>query len=400
MQENFAYIPDNYFNSNEEEERKEEENEEKEVEEQKEIILKKVVNAINIIANKELIKEDWEEEPKFFSGVINDRYKQFCDMRTNFQKHFFHYLENNIFDDTQKLLNNSFLFFENHTSHLLNYDEIELQNLSYNLDSNSNYVESYKKVDNILEDLEVNFASLKNLQQERIKPKFIDEEIENKRIDKEIKKLIINMMKKIKFCEALTKMEKNKKIFQQNKNNNNGVEDLVRKNVKMYVVSKIHNFSYEFRKNEQNFMKHLRELGGGDKEFIVNNNNNKENMLNESSSDNESEKENSTNNFLLTQEDNIETQMKKRNEDINVLADSINELSGIFKDLQSVVHEQGTILDRIDYNIDVSYENTQSGNKLLKKAEEHQEQSCFRNVILVLLFIIFIETILITLKIL
>ena len=81
------------------------------------------------------------------------------------------------------------------------------------------------------------------------------------------------------------------------------------------------------------------------------------------------------------------------------MANSINELSGIFKDLQNVVNEQGTILDRIDYNIEVSYENSQRGLKHIKKAEEHQNESCFRNLILLLFGIIFVETILIILKI-
>ena len=79
-------------------------------------------------------------------------------------------MEKDIFDDTRKLLNDSFLFVENKAAKLLNFDQIELQDLSYNLD-NSNYVESYKQVNNIIEDLLINFASLKSFQQERIKIK-------------------------------------------------------------------------------------------------------------------------------------------------------------------------------------------------------------------------------------
>ena len=140
-------------------------------------------------------------------------------------------------------------------------------------------------------------------------------------------------------------------------------------------------------------MKYLKEMEGGD----IENNNNNLNHSFESLDDNE--EENLNNNFLMKQDDDFQQQMKKRNEDINILANSINELSGIFKDLQNVVQEQGTILDRIDYNIDVSYENSQKGLKFLKKAEEHQNESCFRNVILVLFVIIFIETLLIIFKV-
>ena len=395
--ENFSYIPENYFSSTDEDEKEEKEEEEGEGESQKELLLKNVKNVINNIIKKDSNEEEKEEE--FIPGITIDRYKSFCEYRTTFQNHYFHYLEKDFFDDTKKLLNNSFLFIDNRKAHLLNYDEIELQNISSNLD-NSNYVESYKKVNNILEDLLINFASLKSLQQERIKPKFNDEEIENLKIDKEIKKLILNMMKKIKFCEALIKMEKIKNnISQKNENN---IEEKIKKNVKMQLIGKIQNFSNEFRKNEQQFLKYLKEMGGGE-EFLINNNNNINNNINNDSDESynslDDEKNIKKKDFLYTQEDDLESQIKKRDEDINILANSINQLAGICKDLQTVVHEQGTILDRIDYNIDVSYENSQRGLKFIKKAEEHQNSSCFRNVIILLFFIIFIESLLFIMKI-
>ena len=387
MQEiGFSYIPENYFDSNNEEKegkKEEEEKEAKEAKEQKEILIKNVVNVLNIIKIK-----GKEEEEEFKPGIINNRYDKFCDYRTKFQNRYFHPLEQDILDDTKRLLDNSFLPLEKNSSHLLKYDQIELADISTNL-NNSNYEESYNKVNNILEDLLVNFASLKSLQSERIKPKFIDEQQENKRIEQEIQKLIIQMMKKIKFCEGLTKMEK----INKNKNSGNKIDQKVKNNIKDFLVSKIKNFSNEFRRNQQQYMKYLKEMEGGD----IENNNNNLNHSFESLDDNEEEELN--NNFLMKQDDDFQQQMKKRNEDINILANSINELSGIFKDLQNVVQEQGTILDRIDYNIDVSYENSQKGLKFLKKAEEHQSESCFRNVILVLFVIIFIETLLIIFKV-
>ena len=388
MQEiGFSYIPENFYDSNKEEKegkKEEEEKEEKEAKEQKEILIKNVVNVLNIIKIK-----DKEEEEEFKPGIINNRYDKFCDYRTKFQNRYFHPLEHDILDDTKRLLDSSFLPLEKNSSHLLKYDQIELADISTNL-NNSNYDESYNKVNNILEDLLVNFASLKSLQSERIKPKFIDEQKENRRIEQEIQKLIIQMMKKIKFCEGLTKMEK---IF-NNKKNGDKIDQKVKNNIKDFLVSKIKNFSNEFRRNQQQYMKYLKEMEGGD----IENNNDILNHSFESLDDNEEENLNN-NNFLMKQDDDFQQQMKKRNEDINTLANSINELSGIFKDLQNVVQEQGTILDRIDYNIDVSYENSQKGLKFLKKAEEHQSESCFRNVILVLFVIIFIETLLIIFKV-
>ena len=383
----FSYIPDNFFDSSEDLKlNKEDQKEQKEAQEQKDLITKNVTNVINKIASLSTSSEEEEiEEEKveeFIPGITRDQSKLFEQYRTNFQNHFFHYLEKDIFDDTKRLLNNSFLFVENKNTKLLNYDQIELQDLSTNLD-NSNYVESYKRVNNILDDLLTNFSSLKSFQQERIKPKFIDEEIENKKIDKEIDKLIIKMMKKIKFCEALTKMIKNQK------NETNTSLEKVKYNIKIFLVGKIQNFSNEFRKNQQQYLQYLKEMG------IINttyeNSNSTDKLINNIEDD---EKKN----FLYTKEDDINIQIKKRDEDITVLVKSIDELSGIFKDLQNIVQEQGTILDRIDYNINISYENTQQGLKSIKKAEEHQKESCFRNAILLLFFIIFVETIMIIYK--
>ena len=382
-----SFIPENFYDSSEDLKLShEDEKEQKEAQEQKDLIIKNVSNVINKIANLSSSTEEEEIEeakiPEFVPGIIRDQTKIFNEYRTNFQNHFFHYLEKDIFDDTKKLLSNSFLFAENKNTKLLKYDQIELEDISYNLD-NSNFVESYKKVNNILDELLTNFASLKSFQQERIKPKFIDEEIENKRIDKEIDKLIIKMMKKIKFCEALTKMIKNKK------NETNTILEKVKNNIKLFLVTRIQNFSNEFRKNEQQYLKYLKEMG------VVINSNNEINTSNDLLTNNDDDEKK---NFLYTQEDDLHSQIKKRDEDISVLVKSINELSVIFKDLQNIVQEQGTILDRIDYNINISYENSQKGLQSIKKADEHHKDSCFRNAILLLFIIIFVETIMIIYK--
>ena len=387
-----SYIPYNFYDSNEDQkENNEEEKEQKESQEQKDLIIQNVSNVINKItslaSNEEEQEIDEEKESEFVPGIIRDQTKLFNEYRTNFQNRFFHNLEKDIFDDTKKLLSSSFLFIEkadNKNTKLLNYDQIELQDISYNLD-NSNYVESYKKVNNILDELLTNFASLKSFQQERIKPKFVDEDIQNKKIDGEIDKLIIKMMKKIKFCEALTKMIKEKK------SEVNTSLEKVKNNIKIFLTTKIQNFSNEFRQNQQQYLKYLKDMG-----IIIYSNEDKNNKSESLLNDNDDEKKN----FLYTKDDDVNIQIKKRDEDIDILVKSINELSGIFKDLQNIVQEQGTILDRIDYNINISYENSQEGLKNLKKAEQHNNESCFRNAILLLFVIIFVETILIICKLL
>ena len=66
---------------------------------------------------------------------------------------------------------------------------------------------------------------------------------------------------------------------------------------------------------------------------------------------------------------------KYKNEAINSLVQNIIDLADIFKELNSLVVIQGTILDRVDYNIQKTLENTNEANKQLIKAEKHQKCS-------------------------
>jgi len=59
----------------------------------------------------------------------------------------------------------------------------------------------------------------------------------------------------------------------------------------------------------------------------------------------------------------------KRHEEIIRVAQSIHELAQMFSELNQLVIEQGTVLDRIDYNLDQARIRVESGAKILVKAE-------------------------------
>ena len=80
------------------------------------------------------------------------------------------------------------------------------------------------------------------------------------------------------------------------------------------------------------------------------------------------------------------------------LLNSMNNLASTFSDLKNLVMEQGTILDRIDYNIEQASIYTSKGKKHLVNASELQKKSCFRKVMLFLIIFIFIESLLLMSK--
>ena len=102
-------------------------------------------------------------------------------------------------------------------------------------------------------------------------------------------------------------------------------------------------------------------------------------------------KNNLTDSQLLVQDqilnnsiNEYETIIEERDKEINQICKSIQELSEMFNEVNMLVHKQGSMLDRIDYNMECAVENVKSGNKQLVKADDYQKSasSTSRGVIL------------------
>ncbi|XP_066596868.1 syntaxin-16 [Prorops nasuta] len=79
---------------------------------------------------------------------------------------------------------------------------------------------------------------------------------------------------------------------------------------------------------------------------------------------------------LLLQLEDPENRMKlavEREEQIGNIVQSIADLKYIFKDLANMIQDQGTILDRIDYNIEQTQAQVYEGYKQLQKADSYQK---------------------------
>ena len=81
-------------------------------------------------------------------------------------------------------------------------------------------------------------------------------------------------------------------------------------------------------------------------------------------------------------------EVNRRDEEITKIAKSIEELAAIFKELAVLVIDQGTILDRIDYNMENAVEHAREGVKQLHKAEESQKANLAIKCIVILVILI------------
>jgi len=162
--------------------------------------------------------------------------------------------------------------------------------------------------------------------------------------------------------------------------------------MRLFLVSKLGEYTKNLRTNEENYVAKYQELGGDMGKFT----NSTASLKNQFSTRNETNMSNDPQLFL--QLDNSNDILKKRDGEINNLLNSINELSTIFKDLQSLVFEQGTILDRIDFNIEQAVVHHKDANKDLKISEETLKNNCARNSIIFMMTLIFILSVLLIIK--
>ena len=127
--------------------------------------------------------------------------------------------------------------------------------------------------------------------------------------------------------------------------------------MKLYLTTLFSEFTRHYKYNQEIYIRKFKELGGGEEEL--------EKQIN-----NEIRNEN----YLLKTEKI--SNLKRRDTEIGELLKSMNNLALTFKDLRSLVMEQGTILDRIGYNIDESALNTSKGKQHLMRASELQKKNC------------------------
>jgi syntaxin 16 len=94
-----------------------------------------------------------------------------------------------------------------------------------------------------------------------------------------------------------------------------------------------------------------------------------------------------------------DTVIAQREREIEDIAQGIIELANIFQELQTMVIDQGSMLDRIDYNVEKMAVEVKAADKELTVATGYQKRSIKRKAILLLLIVIAGMFILLGLKI-
>ncbi|CAG8492845.1 17079_t:CDS:2 [Rhizophagus irregularis] len=153
-------------------------------------------------------------------------------------------------------------------------------------------------------------------------------------------------------------------------------ERAMSKNIQTSLASKLQELSSSFRKQQASYLKKLKgRESKGSKFFLI-----------ESNDSNEDDLELGFTSSQLARVESSEAVISQREREIIEIAKSIHTIAEIFRELQSLVIDQGTLLDRIDYNVEQMSVNVKSAVRELDKGAQYQKKTRNRKIILLLLF--------------
>ena len=249
-------------------------------------------------------------------------------------------------------------------------DKIELQNVN-----NPKYMDIYEQCDNLLKDFDIEFNKLKEEQQKRIVPNF--NETESKLITQNINMISTKMTQQLKKCKQLAKQLKT--LLAES-----DIDENVKINMYQNLLNRLAETSRALQINEEMQLQKYQEFNGGEDSFFNINNF-------------DSIETTQTQNFKSTDTKKVDIS-KERNKEIDQIVKTVNDLKEIFQEVAEMVISQGTILDRIDYNIYQGRHNIRRGNREMEETHERLKSGCLRRLNQILIICIFIMSILIIFK--
>lgn len=151
-------------------------------------------------------------------------------------------------------------------------------------------------------------------------------------------------------------------------------------NVVRSLANALQDLSVQFRSSQNTYIKQLKSREERSKMYFENTSFENDFDVFTNQGDNiddffvNSSKQMTQQQLLYLEEENTQF-AQQREQEIDSVIRSIIELNEIFKDLSQMVSDQGSILDRIDYNIEQTHSQVSEGFKQLQKADVYQRKN-------------------------
>ncbi|KAK5098519.1 t-SNARE affecting a late Golgi compartment protein 2 [Exophiala xenobiotica] len=248
------------------------------------------------------------------------------------------------------------------------------------------------EVSDILKDITLKAAKLDKLHSKHVLPGFDDEDVKA-REEMEIEGLTQEITRGFQDCrKAIQRIERMVKEARQSNALQKG-DEVMAGNIQTALASRVQEVSAAFRKKQSTYLNKLRQLGGfespagpGRSGTPVQNPYTDPALI-----DADTDASFSRTTLQQSAQKQLrsnDTAIAQREQEINDIAKGIIELADIFRDLQGMVIDQGTMLDRIDYNVERMATDVKGAEKELIVATNYQKKYTKRKVILLLILVI------------
>jgi syntaxin 16 len=254
------------------------------------------------------------------------------------------------------------------------------------------WADASDQITDLLADIATKGQRLDRLHQKHVLPGFNDDEAK-KAEETQIEKFTQEITKGFHDCHKC--IQRVEQMVRESKQSGNisRAEETMAKNIQISLATRVQDASANFRKKQSAYLKKLRGMGGmgaltpSERASTPQPGSYIDPSLQESDADRSFSQSTlqATQQRMLHSNDAAISQREREIEDI---AQGIIELSDLFRDLQNMVIDQGTMLDRIDYNVERMNTDVKGAEKELKVASGYQRKTTKRKIILLLLLIV------------
>lgn len=257
------------------------------------------------------------------------------------------------------------------------------------------WIDIQDEVADILSSITLRSSSLDKLHSKHILPGFDDEdvkareEIQIERLTQEITRGFQDCRKAIQRIDRMVKDAKQAGSLQKG-------DEVMAGNIQTALAGRVQEVSATFRKKQSAYLNKLRQLNGVETPTlgrsgtpIQGQNPYTDPALMDADTDRSFSQ--STLQHSAQKQKRLhsnDTAIAQREQEINDIAKGIIELSDIFRDLQAMVIDQGTMLDRIDYNVERMTVDVKAAEKELVVATNYQKRYTRRKIIFLLVLIV------------
>jgi len=265
------------------------------------------------------------------------------------------------------------------------------------------------EVTEYLTDIASKSQKLEKLHQKHVLPGFDDEEVKRSE-EGEIERLTQDITRGFHDCQkAIQRIEMMVRETKQQGGISKGEETMAR-NIQISLAGRVQEASAGFRKKQSAYLKsmspflylgfeemlivmgtELRGLSGMNPSIERSSTPNPANNYYTSPSMLESETDKSYSQKTLQTQTTLtsnDAAIMQREREITDIAQGIIELADIFKELQTMIIDQGTMLDRIDYNVERMAVDVKAADKELKVASGYQRKGTKRRIIFLLILLV------------